>query len=413
MRNILFLLIDCLRADAISGEKRRTVTPTIDRLMQRGTYFSQAISTTSTTTPSVASMLTGNYPAAHGIRALNGYKLDSKCVTFPQVLKKYGYNNYAMVTGPLSPISGLDRGFDEYEYREIRTYLSDEWGEKLRQKFRRRELREPWFAFVHFWEIHYPIKVGKEFDSKRFGNDLYERGVSSLDADLLRLLELVGDDTIIIVHGDHGESRELLQHNFLSRLHRLKARLGFSVPPRLYRTGHGFHIYDFLIRVPLLFVGQDIFPAGKVITDQVRQIDFSPTLLDALGFDLPSPVDGRSLVPLLRDKAVREEPALVEAVGTRVPNPKNRRLGIRSAGWKYVFTPQNAAFPEELYDLQRDPDERRNLARSNPEKASGLRRQLLDIVSENESGANATGGEKMSQEEHDAMEERLKKLGYL
>ena len=110
----------------------------------------------------------------------------------------------------VSPISGLDRGFDEYGCRKIRTYLSDEWGEEPGRKFRRRELREPWFAFVHFWEISfYPIKVGKEFDSKRFGNDLYERGVSSLDADLMRLLELVGDDTIIIVHGDHGrKSRE-------------------------------------------------------------------------------------------------------------------------------------------------------------------------------------------------------------
>ncbi len=137
------------------------------------------------------------------------------------------------------------------------------------------------------------------------------------------------------------------------------------------------------------------FPAGKVVTNQVRQIDFSPTLLDALGFDLPSPVDGQSLVPSPgEDKAVREEPALVEAVGTRIPNPKNRPLsGFGVPSWKYVFTPQNAAFPEELYDLQRDPDERRNLARSNPEKASGLRRQLLDIVSENESGARATGGE--------------------
>ena len=153
MRNILFILVDCLRADAIWGAQRRTVTPTIDRLMQRGTYFSQAISTTSTTTPCVASMLTGNYPFSHGIRTLSGYKLNSECVTLPQVLKKAGYHTYAMVTGPLSPITGLDRGFDEYEYRTKETYLSDGWGENLRRKFRQRELREPWFVFLHLWEI--------------------------------------------------------------------------------------------------------------------------------------------------------------------------------------------------------------------------------------------------------------------
>lgn len=412
MRNVLFLLIDCLRADAVWGKDRRTVTPTMDELMARGTYFSQAISTTSTTTPCVASLLTGNYPFAHGVRALNGYKLGSGSVTLPQILKKSGYHTYAMMTGPLSPSSGLDRGFDQYEYRERRTYLTDEWGENLRRMFKEKELREPWFVFLHFWEIHYPSKILKGFDSKRFGADPYERAVSSFDSELGRLLEPVRDDTLIILHGDHGESREVMRPTLLSRLHRFKARLGYPVPPRFYRTGHGFHVYDFLIRVPLLFVGAGIFPGAKVVPDQVRQIDVFPTLLDALGLDIPAPVHGQSLVPATRGERLSKVPAVVEAVGTRNPNPKNRRVGIRSPEWKYVFTPQNLSFPDELYHLEEDPQERRNLAKTHPAVAEDLRQQLLEIISGSYL-TGATDGEEMSEEEKKIMEERLKELGYL
>ena len=157
-----------------------------------GTYFSQAISTAGTTTTCVASMLTGNYPFAHGIRTLNGHKLNSGCVTLPQVLKKQGYHTYAMVTGPLSPLTGLDRGFEQYDFRTEKVYLGDDWGEELRRKFKERTFREPWFIFLHLWEIHRPRKVSARFDSKRFGADPYERAVSSLDPELGRLLELRG-----------------------------------------------------------------------------------------------------------------------------------------------------------------------------------------------------------------------------
>ena len=191
-----------------------------------------------------------------------------------------------------------------------------------------------------------------------------------------RLLELVGDDTIIILHGDHGENREVVRQSLLFRFyHRLKRRFSYPVDPRFYKIGHGFHVYDVLIRVPLLFAGRDIFPPGKVITDQVRQIDFSPTLLDALGLDMPVPVHGRSLVPLMKGESVPEIPAHVAASGEMLDGPKNWRVGIRTAEWKYVFAPQNPDIPEELYHLLSDPHEWRNLAKSRGTQAEELRRR--------------------------------------
>ena len=345
---------------------------------------------------------------------LSGYKLNSECVTLPQVLKKSGYHTYAMVTGPLSPITGLDRGFDEYEYRTKETYLSDGWGETLRRKFKQRELREPWFAFLHLWELHKPRKVAQGFDSKRFGSDLYERAVSSLDPELERLLELVGDDTIIVLHGDHGENREVVRQSLLFHFyHRLKRRFSYPVDLRYYKIGHGFHVYDVLIRVPLLFAGRDIFPAGKVIANQVRQIDFAPTLLDALGLDLPVPVHGQSLVPLLKGESVPEIAAHVAASGEMLDGPKNWRVGIRTAEWKYIFAPQNPDIPEELYHLLTDPHERRNLTKSRGPRAEELRRELLEIIAGTYYVNDVTSGDEMSDDEKRVMEERLKQLGYL
>jgi arylsulfatase A-like enzyme len=406
VRNVLFLLVDCLRADAVRSDDRRAVTPTIDDLVARGTLFSQAISVASTTTPCVASLLTGTYSFTHGVRAISGYKLNRDCVTLPEVLKKAGYNTYAFVTGPLSPLTELDRGFDEYDYRAERTYLSDDWGARLRSLFRERTLREPWFVFLHLWEVHKPRKIFPQFDAERFGTDRYERAVSSLDPELSRLFQTLPEETMIVVHGDHGENRETARRKLLSRI---KRRLGYGLEPRFHKVGHGFHVYDFLVRVPLLFCAPGLFPGGTIVPDQARQIDVFPTLVDALGLEVPQPMHGRSLMPLVRGQRLAEEPAHVEAVGTHIPDPRDWRIGLRTSKWKYAFAPENPAIAEELYDLQADPQERRNLARAQRAVVEDLKRTLLEIRTTNLTAPS----EEMSEDEKKQMEERLKEFGYL
>jgi arylsulfatase A-like enzyme len=413
MGNILFVLVDCLRADAVWGDERGTVTPAIDQLISRGTYFSQAISTASTTTTCVASMLTGNYPFTHGVRTLSGYKLNSGCITLPEVLRKHGYHTYGLVSGPLSPLTGLDRGFENYEFRTDDIYLSDAWGKDLRRRLKEGAFREPWFIFLHLWEIHKPRKVLPAFDSKRFGADPYERAVSSIDPELGELFEAAGKDTAIILHGDHGENREIVRQSLLFRYyHRLKRRLRYSVDPRFYKIGHSFHVYDFLVRVPLLFAGPGLFPAGKVVRDQVRQIDIFPTIADALGVPVP-PSHGRSLMPLVRGESLPEEAAHVAAVGESLEGAKNWRVGLRTPEWKYVFAPQNPGIAEELYRLQADPHELRNLAKKRPEVAEELRSSLMQIISGTYYVNDVADGEEMSEGERQMMEQRLKELGYL
>lgn len=148
-----------------------------------------------------------------------------------------------------------------------------------------------------------------------------------------------------------------------------------------YKLNHGYHVYDFLVRVPLVFVGRGLFPVGKRIDTQVRQIDIMPTILEALGI-VPGrdvKIRGRSLMPLMRGERVEELTALIEASGKAIPDPRDWLRGIRVPPWKYVFAPRNPRIRSELYHLGQDPRESENLIYQHPAIAKSLRRIVEEI----------------------------------
>src|SRR3990170_1080142 len=99
--NVFMLVIDSLRADAVTGD--HVATKNFDALATRGASFSQAICTCTTTTPSFSSLLTGCYPPKHGVRGLQGYRLSPDVTTIAEAFGSAGYRTYAEVTGPLLP----------------------------------------------------------------------------------------------------------------------------------------------------------------------------------------------------------------------------------------------------------------------------------------------------------------------
>ena len=113
--NVLLLVVDSLRADAVFGTT--IPTPTFDSYAEQGTAFHQCVCTATTTTPSFSSILTGCYPPKHTVRGLKGYQLSSSVKTAAEVFSAEGYNTYAEVTGPLLPATGILRGFDEARHR--------------------------------------------------------------------------------------------------------------------------------------------------------------------------------------------------------------------------------------------------------------------------------------------------------
>lgn len=388
-RNCLFILIDCLRSDKCWGKDKTNKTPTLDLLRSRGTFFPQVISTTTTTTPSVASLFTGVYPPIHGIRSLSGYKLDVKLKTIAEIFKENGYNTYAEVTGPLVPEVGLNRGFDYYNLREKSEGLYSKWYEELLSKIESKKLKEPWFLFLHLWELH-DLMIAKGFNNRKFGKNRYERALSSIDAYLMYLMRIIDDNTIIVLHGDHGEKiaetlfEDYVLNNFRIFFWWLKRKIKLArKEERLHLVGHGFHVYDYLIKVPLILVGKNILPANKIITKQVRQVDILPTIVDILNleYNSSSQLNGRSLVHLIDGKDEEEPPAYCEACGVVLPDKTKWLSAIRTPTYKFIYGPYSNDIPQELYDLKNDPYEKVNIVNKHPDLARKFKRMIEDIIS--------------------------------
>ncbi len=409
--NILFLLIDCLRADAIVGPDRGARTPTLDRLVRNGVACTQAVSSASSTTQCVASLLTGTYSFVHGIRSIFGLKMNAAVSSLAETFQAHGYQTIAEVSGPLFPETGLPRGFDTYHFREGSAYLSTAWGADFRRRVQSPEFRQPWFLFLHLWELHHHRHILPAYSNREYGRNRYERALSSLDAELATLLAVVPQNTLIVIHGDHGE--RVIKTDLQYRLYRLsRDLLGHKT---MKREGHEMDASEELIRVPLVFTSVDgqghpqVRPGARV--DQlVRQIDALPTLLDLVGAPLPANIHGQSLLPALQNNVPLAIEAYLEAFLRIRSDPRNRRVGWRTEEWKYIYAPQNSSLPQELYYLPSDPQERRNVATQRPEVVA-LLRQRIESIQQGPIAANP--GQVMSPEEQAQLEKRLVELGYM
>ncbi len=446
--NILLIVIDCLRADRTFDPDRSAQTPGLHALAERGVLFSHLITANSMTIPCMTTMFTGMYPARHGVRAMVGARVADEVPLLAEVLRENGYHTYAEVSGPLSAFYRLDRGFDHYELRDgVKSSLLGEWGDQLIARLRDGEFREPWFAYLHLWGVHRPRQILPEFNKPEYGHTEYDRAISSYDARLRELFRVIDEDnTIILVTGDHGE--KIPENNLENRVEFLKKSLSkgstgkassswvrmrrkavaslragwFSAVRVLHRagllesplvsvTGHGYHVYDSLVRVPLVIAGGPVPAAAGRISQQARQIDIMPTILDLAGLagDTPPTAEGRSLRPLMQGETLPAVPAFIETCqNSREPSSF---YGIRHDGYKYAFDADNPKTPEELYDLTADPGETHNLAAARPEKAAAMRALITGHLTQ--AGAAVSMKDEMSDKEMAGLAEHLRKLGYV
>jgi arylsulfatase A-like enzyme len=213
---------------------------------------------------------------------------------------------------------------------------------------------------------------------------------------------------------DEKRSREKVRR-FLAgsrpeNLNEMFARLMISSCKKNYEEGHTLHVYDYLVKVPLVMRWKDHLPAGKTFPRMVRQPDILPTVLDMLGSppNRGREIDGRSFRPLFERGGWKPKPAFLSAGGYL---SQAEIQGVRTEGWKYSFGPYNDELPEELYGLREDPGELENLAPEKPgrcAKMKGLWKTFSSVRQNGPDHPDEAGRKRLEKAERD-----LRGLGYL
>jgi arylsulfatase A-like enzyme len=448
--NILLIVIDALRADHLPmyGYSRRTA-PALHALARQGLTFTRAYAQAPSTRPSVATLLTSLYPSAHKANNDRDYLARSVPV-LPEFLKAAGYTTYAIsANANVSPTFGYSRGFDTFEVWKTESEFrvttagrlaASALGSRLSRvlgesseivptadsltdatlRWARRAARTPFFAYVHYIDPHDPYRPPPPFDRafdhttdppRRGGVDpltllppgregarvardldLYDGEIRFADEHVGRLLaglrsQGLLENTLIVVTADHGE--EFFEH-------------GDEI--------HGRSAYEEVARVPLIAVWPGRIAPGLRSEAMVGLIDLMPTFLELAGGPGPAGIQGRSVVPLLRDPMARwtPRPLLVQVI------QKTFALeAIRDGDHKFVrHTRGPRAGLEELYDLRADPLERANLVAEARARAAGLRKSLDAFNDVLARFASHVPAEQAQQLDRDT-ERALRSLGYI
>ena len=391
--DVLLITIDTLRPDAL-GFLGGPPTPTIDRLAAKARRFPDAVSPAPLTAPTHASLLTGLVPRRHGVRA-NGQPLPHTLPSLPAVLAAAGYRTAAAVSGyPLARASGLHRGFHLYDDRfdpanpealERRAGATSAAALALLQELDPGS--SPFFLWVHYYDPHDPYDPPEELRLPG-PRGAYDGEVQAVDRALGTLLQALDArfprPRLTVLTSDHGES--LGEHG---------------------EATHGFFAYQSTLAVPLLFHYPGVVPEGQDAT-AVRLIDIAPTVLQLLrlprldqapGGDPQNPVDGVDLWPLLKSHAWLQPPATSESLRPQRSYGWAPLRTVRQGQWKLIAAPR-----PELYNLDSDPGETRNLVRQERAIAHQLA-ELLEIAESRP--ARATAGTVDAQ-----TLARLRSLGY-
>lgn len=381
-RSLLLITVDTLRADALGfAGNERVATPVLDRLAAGGRVFSRAHAHNVVTLPSHANILTGRLPYEHGIRDNSGFVLPESVPTAASMLGDAGFATGAFVAAfPLDARYGLDRGFDHYDdaYPESTSStdfrLPERRGDEVVSKalaWWNRHEGERRFLWLHLFDPHAPYEPPEPFAS-RFADDLYLGEVAAVDAFLAPLLEPIlaaPGETTVVFTSDHGEG--LGEHGELT---------------------HGLFAYESTLRVPLVVWGPGVEP--EVTDVPSRHVDILPTLLASAGVEAPDGLPGRSLVGPIQENGS----TYFEALSANLNRGWAPLRGTIQNGEKLIALP----IPE-LYDLDEDPDESRNLYDEERNTARKLARLLPEESVWPPPRAEATAEERA----------KLRSLGYL
>ncbi|EMI40671.1 sulfatase [Rhodopirellula sp. SWK7] len=416
MPNIIYINADDLGVMDVGFNSDRYHTPNIDRLRAEGMLFTNAYAPAANCAPSRACVMSGQYGPRHGVYTVgssergkshdrkliptqNTNHLSNDDVTLPAVLQDAGYQTIHLGKWHLGPdptqqgfhvniggdTSGSPSGggyFSPYKSGPMKRF-SDQYPAKTHRvdifadqaiRFMRANQTKPFFMHMAYYSVHTGIEpvpgLVEKYQDKENVHAAYASMVEKMDQGIGKILDELDslsltDKTFVLFCSDNGGVRALSD----------------QMP---YRSGKGSY-FEGGIREPLVVRWPGKITPGSTSDVPVIGVDFFPTFLDVAGVKSPSgqQLDGVSLMPLLTQTGDLEERALYwhfpvylqsyarERDDSHDPLFRTRPgSAMRLGKWKLHEYFEDGRL--ELYDLEADIGERRNLADRYPEKTTQL-----------------------------------------
>jgi arylsulfatase A-like enzyme len=367
-KNVIVILIDGGRVDFVKK------SPNFIKLQENSIFFPNSITYAPYTNASMHAFISGSYGNRNGTYSYwhsSNFK-GNEFKTLTDYLKEY---DFSTCFDGHSDLILPKKNFDQYFiHDENEVDLVKKHGNLLKEMKRVNDENKNFFLYLHYSQIHTGLKneVLIPFDnfSKEYFDDteknkkrylkLFQNASSYLD-DMMSLIQLLEFDknSIVLILSDHG----------------------VSIGEKIGERGYGAFCYDYTIKTFAYLQSPGI--KSDTIVNQVRHIDFLPTILDLLDIKIDdsfSEIDGKSLVPLINKQNCTENIAfsetgnpLHEKSPPKIPNVKS----IRTSEWKLILNEYDDT--KELYNISKDPFEKDNLIGKKPDIESKLWAEFLKI----------------------------------
>ena len=343
-------------------------------LRSKSVFFLQSVTYGPHTIAAMHAVFSGSYGTRTGTNSYwSTFKFNKdKFKTLTEYLKEQNYYTHADL---INELVVPKQGFDKYVvHDEKKDDLSAKHKDLLHEMNSIVESGKNFFLYLHYSNIHTGImdevlKVYNNFSKEFFNNRLQNEkrydnlfhGAESYLNEILKKIHELGFDknSLILVMSDHG----------------------VSVGEKFGERAYGAYCYDYTLKTFTYFLADDL--ATREISQQIRLVDFMPTILDYLNIKLDprfSNPDGVSLLPLMHGKEIPEKIAYSETgnpLDQNEPPKQPNTKSVRTSKWKLIFNEYNNT--TELYDLENDPNEENNLAGTGLEIESFLWNELQKL----------------------------------
>ena len=379
--SVLVITLDGVRTDRLGCiGYDPDVTPNINKLAKSGFLFTQCTTPTPQSTPAMASLMTATYPFVNGFRFSGTKPLGAGHITLGEILRNKNYSTAGRFGSPdFFKQCQLDQGL--FETNVSLSGVPGQGGpggqrQQNRQpapsNFNAEEVvnsaiiwlrarkDEPFFLWTHINDASAPSMPPAGY-AEKFPKDPFMGELAFVDHQVGKLLDELDslglrEKTLVVLTSGFGES--LGQHK---------------------ETVHSWFLYDSTTRVPLIFSMPERITGGGTNDAQVRLIDVVPTILDLIDAEPKTDIrNAKSLVSLIDDPAGDSQlsaysESLVPFIQLDPSLAPPRSL--RKDGWKYIQAPT-----PELYDLNNDPAEAKNVAAEHPDRVEAMRTEMFELL---------------------------------